>query len=49
MLRALEYGYQIRMVETTSETVGVDTPEDLERATILMKKDSLFASYFEKT
>ena len=49
MLRALEYGYLIRMVETTSETVGVDTPEDLERATILMKKDSLFASYFEKT
>ena len=49
MLRALEYGYQIRMVETTSETVGVDTPEDLKRAVILMKNDSLFASYFEKT
>ena len=49
MLRVLEYGYKIRMVETSSETVGVDTPEDLERATNLMKKDSLFASYFEKT
>ena len=49
MLRVLEYGYKIRMVVTTSETVGVDTPEDLERATNLMKKDSLFASYFEKS
>ena len=49
MLRVLEYGYLIRMVETTSETVGVDTPEDLERAKILMKNDSLFSSYFEKT
>ena len=41
MLRVLEYGYLIRMVETTSEIVGVDTPEDLERAKILMKNDSL--------
>ena len=49
MLRVLEYGYLIRMVETTSEIVGVDTPEDLERAKILMKNDSLFSSYFEKT
>jgi len=49
MLRVLEYGFRIRMVETASETVGADTPEDLERATILLKKDSLFAFYFEKT
>ena len=49
MLRVLEYGYLIRMIETTSEIVGVDTPEDLERAKILMKNDSLFSSYFEKT
>ena len=30
-LRALENGYKIRVVETEYESVGVDTPEDLER------------------
>lgn len=30
-LRALENGYNIRVVETEYESVGVDTPEDLER------------------
>jgi 3-deoxy-manno-octulosonate cytidylyltransferase (CMP-KDO synthetase) len=30
-LRALENNYKIRVKETTSETFGVDTPEDLER------------------
>ena len=30
-LRALENGFRIRVVETEYESVGVDTPEDLER------------------
>jgi len=30
-LRALEHGYRIRTVETDAQTIGVDTPEDLER------------------
>jgi 3-deoxy-manno-octulosonate cytidylyltransferase (CMP-KDO synthetase) len=30
-LRALEHGYRIKVRETLFETVGVDTPEDLER------------------
>ncbi len=30
-LRALENGFKIRVVETEYESVGVDTPEDLER------------------
>ena len=31
-LRALEYGYRIRVVETEYDSIGVDTPDDLERA-----------------
>jgi 3-deoxy-manno-octulosonate cytidylyltransferase (CMP-KDO synthetase) len=31
-LRALEHGFRIRTVSTVRDTVGVDTPEDLERA-----------------
>ncbi len=30
-LRAIENGYRIRVVETEYESLGVDTPEDLER------------------
>lgn len=35
-LRALESGYKIMMVETKYDTIGVDTPEDLERAKIML-------------
>ena len=31
-LRALEHGYRIRTIETRDDSIGVDTPEDLERA-----------------
>jgi 3-deoxy-manno-octulosonate cytidylyltransferase (CMP-KDO synthetase) len=30
-LRALEHGYRIQTVETPHDSIGVDTPEDLER------------------
>jgi 3-deoxy-manno-octulosonate cytidylyltransferase (CMP-KDO synthetase) len=30
-LRALEHGYRIQTVETRFDSIGVDTPEDLER------------------
>lgn len=35
-LRALEHGYRIKTIETKFETVGVDTPEDLEKAKRLL-------------
>ncbi|HEY7491011.1 MAG TPA: 3-deoxy-manno-octulosonate cytidylyltransferase, partial [Candidatus Tectomicrobia bacterium] len=35
-LRVLEYGYRIRVVQTTYESVGVDTPEDVVRAERLL-------------
>lgn len=35
-LRVLEHGYRIRTVETTAHTIGVDTPEDLERVRTLI-------------
>src|SRR2546428_606073 len=35
-LRVLEHGYRIRVVHTTYESVGVDTPEDVARAERLL-------------
>jgi 3-deoxy-manno-octulosonate cytidylyltransferase (CMP-KDO synthetase) len=35
-LRALEHGFRIRTVETTHDSVGVDTPADLERVRRLL-------------
>ena len=42
-LRALEAGYRIRVIETQYETVGVDTPEDLELAKALIEKEGVNA------
>ncbi|MDD5450246.1 MAG: 3-deoxy-manno-octulosonate cytidylyltransferase [Candidatus Omnitrophica bacterium] len=36
-LRALEHGYKIKTIVTKFDTVGIDTPEDLERAKELFK------------
>lgn len=38
-LRALDHGYRIKVIETKFETVGVDTPEDLELARALLEKE----------
>ena len=37
-LRALEHGYKIRAIETRYDTMGVDTPEDLEKVKKIMKE-----------
>jgi 3-deoxy-manno-octulosonate cytidylyltransferase (CMP-KDO synthetase) len=35
-LRALENGYRIKVIETKFDTIGIDTPEDLEKARVAM-------------
>jgi 3-deoxy-manno-octulosonate cytidylyltransferase (CMP-KDO synthetase) len=37
-LRAIEHGYKIKTIVTKFDTVGIDTPEDLERAKALLGK-----------
>ena len=48
MLRALEHGYPIRLVQSDYETYSVDTPDDLARVERLMKSDLLFRRYARK-
>jgi 3-deoxy-manno-octulosonate cytidylyltransferase (CMP-KDO synthetase) len=40
-LRAIENGFRIRVTETDYESIGVDTPEDLERVSRLVESLSL--------
>ncbi len=35
-LRALEHGYRIKVIETRYDSIGVDTPEDLERVRLVL-------------
>ena len=39
-LRALEHGFRIRTAETRYQSIGVDTPEDLERVRRLVTADA---------
>lgn len=39
-LRALEHGFRIRTVESQHESIGVDTPEDLERVRRLVAAEA---------
>ncbi len=38
-LRVLEHGYKIKTVETRYDTIGVDTPEDLEKVRALLSRE----------
>ncbi len=40
-LRVLQEGYRIKVLETKFETVGVDTPADLERVKAVLKEQAL--------
>lgn len=47
MLRLIEHGYRVKMVETTLSTHAVDTADDLKRVEKLMADDELTRSYIE--
>ncbi len=45
MMRALEHGYEVQLVFTKTETLGVDTPADLFRAEKILAADPVAQSY----
>jgi 3-deoxy-manno-octulosonate cytidylyltransferase (CMP-KDO synthetase) len=45
MLRLLEHGYDVKIVETDREVHAVDTEEDHKRVQKMMAEDDLFGSY----
>ena len=45
MLRLLENGYPVRMVNFDYPCVGVDTVDDLEKAESLMQEDEFYRKY----
>jgi len=48
MLRALEHGYKVKMVNVAFNGIGVDVPEDIQLAEKLMLDDDLRSTYFSK-
>jgi len=40
-LRVLEEGFRIKVIETKFDTVGVDTPEDLEKVRAILEKEKI--------
>ena len=49
MLRAVEHGYQVRMVLCPFKSIGVDVPDDLTRAQALLDQDDLLPVYATAT
>ncbi|MCB0482451.1 MAG: 3-deoxy-manno-octulosonate cytidylyltransferase [Flavobacteriales bacterium] len=45
MMRVLENGYKIKMVETLHQTIGVDTPEEAAKVEKLLLSDSITSLY----
>jgi 3-deoxy-manno-octulosonate cytidylyltransferase (CMP-KDO synthetase) len=47
MNRVLETGGKIRMVLTDATTIGVDVPEELEAAEVMLRDDESMAQYLQ--
>jgi len=45
MMRAVEHGYRVRMVDTNGTMIGVDVPRDIQRAEELLARDPLVEAY----
>lgn len=45
MMRILEHGEPVRMVEVETDSLSVDTPDDLARVVEMMREDSLRSQY----
>jgi 3-deoxy-manno-octulosonate cytidylyltransferase (CMP-KDO synthetase) len=45
MMRFIEHGHRVKMIETSFSTHAVDTPDDLRRVEKLLRRDSLTAKY----
>jgi len=45
MMRLVEHGFKVQMVETTESTHSVDTLEDLQVVEALLREDPLFHLY----
>ena len=45
MMRVLEHGYRVKMVEARGETISVDTPDDLRDVEAAMRTDTLMSEY----
>ena len=45
MMRILENGMKVKMIDTKYETKAVDTQEDLDRVVEMMKEDTLYQDY----
>lgn len=47
MMRVIEHGLPVQVVRTDIETIGVDTPADLQRAEEVLRSDPLVPSYLK--
>ena len=45
MMRVIENGDKVKMIEITDEIISVDTPNDLKKASLLLKKDKYTRKY----